>query len=144
METKLDQAIVIKFIKDCKDYDFLEKLKKEIDGRLVDLSDDSQMDIETRIYRLIPLAHEIRGCIPHGDEGSPEELLTDFMDEYMYVIREKTFLYDNILSNLHEEFNGDGIELRNGEIMSQEQYDEIVDFIYNEVKMGWKGFDWDW
>lgn len=138
-----EKAAVLNFIKKCNEYDFLEEVKNQINKRLVELADDDKMNIVERINHLLPLANDIRGCIPAGENGSPQEMMTDFMNDYMYVVREKTYEYDTIMEKLIKEFD-DGIILSNDEIMTKEQFDSILEFIYNDVKMGWKGFDWDW
>lgn len=134
---------VLEYIKNCEDSIVLEDLKNQINKRLVELAGKNGMSTKEKIYSLLPLAPNIRPYIPSGEnEQTPEEMLTDFIDEYMYVVREKVLYYSDIVECLDNEWN-DGIYVGDNP-MTKEQYDSVLEFILEDIKNGYKGFIWDW
>lgn len=145
---------ILEFIKSCDDQNTLNELKKIIWEKQINIIDNSDKDINDKIFEITSLKQTTNincwcpTCDINDEEEEDEEAaqtLIDFIDACLFPRKGAVMYYDEILTSLNNSYkiNG-GVKFDDGSDMTEDQYNSIINYIYNKVKSGEIGFEWNW
>lgn len=144
---------ILEFIKSCDDQNTLNELKKVIWEKQINIIDNSDKDIIDKIFEVTSLeqATNINCWCPTCDINVEEEdedaaqTLIDFIDACLFPRKGAVMYYNDILTSLRDSYKIDGgVKFDDGSDMTEDQYNSIIKYIYNKVKSGEIGFEWNW